>query len=203
VPELSKEHEVIVADSRGHGRSTRTDEPLSYHLLASDYVALLDLLDVDSVSVVGWSDGGIIGYDLAINYPDRVARLLTHGSNATPDGWNAGEIPQTAALTQSGEADVAAYKAMSSTPDQWEDFQAAVYEMWNTEPNFTTEQLASITAPTVIALAEHDEFIKRDHALYIAETIPGAFFVMMPDVSHLAIYQDPEIFLEVVQDFVD
>lgn len=203
VPELSKEHEIIVADTRGHGRSTRTEEPLSYHLLASDYVALLDVLEVDRVSVVGWSDGGIIGYDLAINHPDRVARLLTHGSNANPEGWNAGEIPQTAALTQSGESDVAAYKAMSLTPDAWEDFQAAVFEMWNTEPNFTTEQLASISAPTWIALGEHDEFIKRDHALYIAETIPGATFVMMPDVSHLATYQDPEMFLELIQDFMD
>src|SRR5215207_139246 len=61
VIDLMKDHKVIVADSRGHGRSTRTEEPYGYDLMASDYVALLDHLKIDKVALVGWSDGGIIG----------------------------------------------------------------------------------------------------------------------------------------------
>ena len=61
VKDLMKDHTVIVADSRGHGRSSRNAEAYSYELMASDYLALLDYLKFDKVALVGWSDGGIIG----------------------------------------------------------------------------------------------------------------------------------------------
>ncbi|WP_425591316.1 alpha/beta fold hydrolase [Brucella abortus] len=64
LPILARHHSVIVADSRGQGRSTRTDEPITYRLMADDYVALLDYLHIDKVDLVGWSDGGIIGLDI-------------------------------------------------------------------------------------------------------------------------------------------
>src|SRR5215813_3791184 len=67
---LSKTHKVIVADSRGQGRSTRTAEPLSYDLMASDYAALLDYLKIQKTALVGTSDGGIIGVDLAMTHPE-------------------------------------------------------------------------------------------------------------------------------------
>jgi alpha-beta hydrolase superfamily lysophospholipase len=60
VPALAASHQVIVADSRGHGRSTRSEQPFGYQLMADDYLALLDHLDIDKAALVGWSDGGII-----------------------------------------------------------------------------------------------------------------------------------------------
>jgi pimeloyl-ACP methyl ester carboxylesterase len=72
VAEMSKTHKVIVADSRGHGRSTRTKDTYEYALMASDYVALLDFLNVDKSALVGWSDGGNIGIDIA-NEPSQAA----------------------------------------------------------------------------------------------------------------------------------
>ena len=56
---LAKHHEIIIADSRGHGRSTRSSKPFGYELMANDYLALLDRLEIDKVALVGWSDGGI------------------------------------------------------------------------------------------------------------------------------------------------
>ena len=53
VTDLMKDHLVIVADSRGHGRSTRTEEPFGYDLMASDYIALLDFLGIGKVDLVG------------------------------------------------------------------------------------------------------------------------------------------------------
>jgi len=66
IPILVRNHyEVIVTDSRGHGRSTRTAEPYSYELMASDVLALLDYLKLTKVDLVGWSDGAIIGLAIA------------------------------------------------------------------------------------------------------------------------------------------
>lgn len=86
VIDLSKDHLVIVADSRGHGRSTRTEEPFGYDLMASDYLALLDYLKIDKVDLVGWSDGGIIGLDIAMSHPERLDHLFAHAANITTDG---------------------------------------------------------------------------------------------------------------------
>src|SRR5262249_38719252 len=77
---LSKSHKVIVADSRGQGRTTRTAEPLSYDLMASDYAALLDYLKIQNTALVGTSDGGIIGIDLAMIHPERVTKLFAHAA---------------------------------------------------------------------------------------------------------------------------
>ena len=85
VPALAKTHKVIVADSRGHGRSTRTSEPIGYDLMASDYVALLDYLKIPRTALVGWSDGGIIGIDIAMHHPERLTKLFAQGANVTPD----------------------------------------------------------------------------------------------------------------------
>jgi pimeloyl-ACP methyl ester carboxylesterase len=66
----------VVARSRAHGRSTNPDAPLSYALMADDMLNLLDKLEIDRADVVGWSDGGTIGLDLAMHHPERVGRLV-------------------------------------------------------------------------------------------------------------------------------
>jgi alpha-beta hydrolase superfamily lysophospholipase len=78
---LAMTREVIIADSRGHGRSTRSDKPFGYQLMADDYISLLDHLMIDKVALVGWSDGGIIGLDIAMRHPERLARLWAYGAN--------------------------------------------------------------------------------------------------------------------------
>src|SRR3954447_15064403 len=80
VATMMKTHKVIVADSPGHGRSTRTEEPYGYDLMASDYLALLDYLKIDKTALVGWSDGGIIGIDIALHHPERLTRLFAQAA---------------------------------------------------------------------------------------------------------------------------
>ena len=86
VPVLAKTHEVIIADSRGHGRSTRSNKPFGYELLADDYLALLDFLKIEKVALVGWSDGGIIGLDIAVRRAERLTKLWAFGANTTVTG---------------------------------------------------------------------------------------------------------------------
>lgn len=84
VPRLSGTHEVIVMDSRGQGRSSGPIEPLSYELMASDVIALMDGVHVRRASIVGVSDGGIIGLLLAIHHPERVDRLFAWARTSIP-----------------------------------------------------------------------------------------------------------------------
>ena len=86
VPLLSKTHKVVVVDNRGHGRSTMSEQPFSYNLMASDVLQLMDYLKIEKASIVGWSDGGIIGLILAIHHPERINKLFTYGTNYNLSG---------------------------------------------------------------------------------------------------------------------
>jgi pimeloyl-ACP methyl ester carboxylesterase len=86
IPVLAREYEVIVLDSRGHGRSTRSGEPMTYHLMADDVLAVMDSLHVSKAALVGWSDGAIIGLDIAIHQPERLTKLFAFGANSDTSG---------------------------------------------------------------------------------------------------------------------
>ena len=87
---LAPHHTVIVVDSRGHGRSTRDARPYGYDLMADDVVALLDTLHIAKADVVGWSDGAILGLDLAIRHPDRVGKVFAFAANTVTSGVQEG-----------------------------------------------------------------------------------------------------------------
>src|SRR5271156_250966 len=74
VTALAPHHTVVLMDSRGHGRSTRDSRPYGYDLMADDVVGLLDFLKIPRADIVGWSDGAILGLELAMRPPDRVGK---------------------------------------------------------------------------------------------------------------------------------
>jgi len=74
--------------------------------------------------------------------------------------------------------------------------------MWDTQPHWTKEQLSQIRVLTAIVLGDHDEGIKRDHTEYMASVIPGAKLIILKDVSHFAMLQDPEGYTKAILDFL-
>jgi len=69
VPVLAKHYQVIVIDSRGQGRSTSNNQAISYDLMASDVLKLMDFLKIKKAALIGWSDGANTGLDIAIHHP--------------------------------------------------------------------------------------------------------------------------------------
>ncbi|UGY08610.1 alpha/beta fold hydrolase [Phyllobacterium pellucidum] len=202
VADLSKDHMVIVAESRGHGRSTRTADPYSYDLMASDYVALLDYLKVDKAAIVGWSDGGIIGIDIAMKHPEKLTKVFAQAANTKVDGVKP-DVMQN--KTFAGYIDHAGqvYKKISPTPDQYDAFVEQISGMWASQPNWTDDDLKKINTPIAIVLGDHDEAITREHTDYMAKTIPGAKLIILDNASHFAMVQDPEGYNKAVRDFID
>lgn len=202
VPVLAKTHKVIIADSRGHGRSTRSSKPFGYELMADDYLALLDHLKIDKVALVGWSDGGNIGLDIAMRHPERLIKLWAFGANTVVTGLKDGfdkDPVFAAAIVEAGED----YKRVSPTPNEYDAFVAASGQMWNTQPDYRPEQIARIVTPTVITAGEYDEVVKREHTEEIARLIPGAKLLIVPGVSHFAHRQNPELYNRELTGFLD
>jgi pimeloyl-ACP methyl ester carboxylesterase len=176
---LAPRHKVIVVDSRGHGRSTRDARPYGYDLMADDVVALLDVLHVPKTDVVGWSDGAILGLDLAIRHSDRVGKVFAFAANTVTAGVQEG-VEKNPTFARFIERAGHEYAKLSATPKDYDAFVAQISKMWETEPNWTDDQLKSIRARVLVVDGDHDEAIKRAHTEYIAATIPGAGLLSRP-----------------------
>ncbi|MDF2943646.1 MAG: alpha/beta hydrolase [Herbinix sp.] len=198
---LGSGYQVVLIDSRGHGRSTRDDRPFTYQLMASDLLAVLDYLQLEKVGLVGWSDGADTALIFADLWPDRVAGVLFFGCNMDDNGTK--QITEYGpTLTTCFKCHSRDYARLSTTPNQFETLVDAVGIMQRTQPNYTALDLARIKVPVLIVQSEHDEFIKREHAEYLAKIIPNAELSILMDVSHFAPLQRPDQFNKVMLGFV-
>ena len=194
-------YRVIVLDSRGQGRSGRSSESISYHLLASDVLTLLDRLRITQVDLVGWSDGAIVGIDIAINHPDRLKRLFAFGANVDHSGVIDGgdKNPVFAEYLRRTKGE---YASLSPTPGKYHAMATQIEAMWLREPHFDRDQLARIRVPVTVADGEFDEVIRPEHERYIASAIPHANLVILPNVSHFAMLQNAPEFVDAVVAFL-
>lgn len=198
---VSSGHRAVLIDSRGHGRSTRDLRPFTYELMASDVLAVMDALHVEKAAVVGWSDGACIALILAMKAPARIAGVFFFGCNMDPSGTK--EIAQpNPILARCFGRHTKDYAELSATPDQFKTFAAAVGHMMKTQPNYSARDMADIHVPVAIVQSEHDEFIKPEHAEYLARSIRGAELILLPGVSHFAPLQRPEQFNAVMRAFL-
>jgi pimeloyl-ACP methyl ester carboxylesterase len=201
IPALSPHYRVIVMDSRGHGRSTRNAQPYGYDLMASDVLGLMDHLKIEKAAIVGWSDGAILGLDIAIHHPERLTKLFAFGANSDPSGVK--DVEHAANFAAYIVRARKEYESQSPTPREYDSFVAEIEKMWAVQPNFTAAQLASITVPTWIVDGDHEEAIKRENTLYMADHIPNASLLLQPGVSHFSFLQDPEQFNRDVLHFLE
>ena len=193
-------YQIVLIDSRGHGRSTRDERPIKYELMASDVLAVMDALKLEKATIVGWSDGAVIALILAMQAPERIAGIYSFGGNMDPTGIKQAE--SSPIIERCFGRCAKDYAQLSPTPDRYEELFAAFNLMIETEPNYSAKELAQIRVPVAIVHSEHDEFIKREHAEYLARSIPGAEFILLPGVSHFAPLQRPEQFNTVLLKFL-
>ncbi|HEX9036013.1 MAG TPA: alpha/beta hydrolase [Ktedonobacterales bacterium] len=183
----------IVINSRGHGRSTRDARPYTYELMASDVMAVMDTLGIASAALAGWSDGACVALILAAQAPQRAVGVFFFACNMDPSGANEG-IEVTAILQRCMARHRLDYAALSATSGDFDAFSDAVALMQQTQPNYTVADLAAISVPVAIVQSEPDEFIRREHAEYLARSIPNARLLILPGVTHFAPLQRPDQF---------
>lgn len=192
---------VIAVDSRGHGRSTRDDAPMAYDEMARDVIGILDRLGIAAAAAVGWSDGAVTGLAMARMAPERVRGVFYFACNVDASG--ALPFAMTPTIERCLERHRKDHAALSAAPDGFDRLFAAVGAMQQSQPDYSAADLAAIGIPVTVAQAEHDEFIRSEHADYIAASIPGAQLVRLAGVSHFAPVQRPALFNAAVLAFLE
>jgi pimeloyl-ACP methyl ester carboxylesterase len=190
IVDLARDHLVIAPDSRGHGRSTDVAGPMHYADMAQDMIGLMDQLHIARADIVGWSDGGNIGLDMAMKHPERVGRLVTIGANYDAAGLVDPVSPASPDNAEFADGK-ALYQRVSATPENWPVLYRQVTEMWRTEPHYTPDQLGRIRSPVLVLAGDHDA-VRRSHTDALAQAIPGAEERIFPHAGHMVLMQEPD-----------
>jgi pimeloyl-ACP methyl ester carboxylesterase len=192
---FSPHYKVIVADSRGHGKSELGTGRLMYEQMAEDLNALLEKLKAKPVYVLGWSDGGILGLLLAIRHPDKVGKLAIMGANLNPEGaydwalkWAIQEDRRAAAMIAKGD-----------TSQPWSVMRQHL-DLLVKQPHIPVADLVKVKAPTLVMSGDKD-VIRDDHTLQIFHGIPQAQLAIFPGATHIIPSEDHELFNHTVARF--
>ena len=147
------------------------------------------LLDV---SFVGWSDGAILGIDLAIRHPDRVNKVFAFAANTVTSGVKDGvdKNPTFAAYIERAGKE---YAKLSPTPKEYEAFVGQISQMWATQPSWTDVQLKAIKTPVLVVdgSAVKDKLVEAPITLTAGLHAIRVRFVDETSYTHISVYWQP------------
>jgi pimeloyl-ACP methyl ester carboxylesterase len=194
IPFFARTNRVIVADSRAQGRSADPSDSLTYKMMAEDFNALLEAKHLDSVQVIGWSDGGIIGLLLAIRHPDKVKKLAISGANLAPDTFAINA--ELLNLVKADYNDL--LSKQTKTAEDRNDLK--LMRILVEEPNIPVSALESIKCPTLVIGGDQD-LINLQHTVLISRHIPRSYLWIIPGTGHSGAISRKDAFNSTIKDF--
>lgn len=177
-------YRLIAPDLRGHGRSTGASATYSFKQSALDVFALLDHLQIGGVKVIGLSGGGITALHMATIQPARVTAMVVISAPAAfPEPAKA--IQRVFCEAMLSEAERVRMRQRHQRPGQLETLVAQAHAMADgDDPNFTRDELASITAETLIVFGDRDFLYPVSLAVELREAIPRSWLWVVPNGGH-------------------
>lgn len=208
IPALATRHQVIGVEMQGHGRTADIDRPITPSGLAGDVVGLLDHLGIERAHVLGHSMGAAVALELAVNHPTRVDSIVPVSASVRPEGMHedltdpAKQATSTRMPTQQDFAEFrGAYMRLSPHPDHFDDFLANLSSSNADLQGWSDEQLAAITAPTLIVLGDHD-FVTVEHAALMQHLIAGARLAVLPHTTHMTATKRADLLVPMLTEFL-
>lgn len=159
IPQLSKNRKVIAVELQGHGHSPYSDRKLSITTLASDVEKLMDYLKIDSADIAGYSMGGSVAYQFAVQSPKRLKKLVIISSTYKTDGW----LPVVNGAFKDFKPEFfdntplqTAYDAVAPDKTNWRKFLAQMFAFAKEPFNVGDANIAKIAAPVLIISGDND-----------------------------------------------
>ena len=203
--DFAARYRLFLPERRGHGHTPDVAGPLSYQDMAADTITFIESVVGGSAHLVGWSDGGIVALLVAIARPDLVRKVVAMGANFLPgpessaapamlDHMSA-DAPAMAALREMYEA------ASPDGADHWPVVVNKVVDMIRTQPTISTNDLARISAPTLVLVGD-DDLMTLEHTIALYRAIPNSELAIVPGASHALPMEKPEQANRLMLDFL-
>jgi len=209
IDHLAKTHQTVALDSREQGKSSGSDQQISYALMASDVNNLAAHLDLTGITIVGQSDGGITALTAALNYSEVVTRLILLGVN-----FNHAVLPEIGkeylrSFKVPKEFDRSQFPGMYlddylSGGRRMQDYQTLFDEManmWTTSPNYTALDMARIDVPVLVISGDRED-MPLDHTLALYAALPNAQLLVVPGATHFLQREKPLLLHTAVSTFL-
>ena len=201
-PRLRDRFRVIGPDLRGHGKSDNPEDRLDLRSMADDVAALLDVLQLESAHICGFSGGASTGLFFGLRHPTRTRTLTLISNNARRDEARSNSAfwsPER--LAGDDPLWLEAMNRSHSVPPQ------RILGWWAEEdrfrPDFTAEELSTIEAPTLIVAGDRDPIIPLEQSVFLYSSLRDARFCVVPGVGHGATHRAAPLIERVIMQFVD
>jgi pimeloyl-ACP methyl ester carboxylesterase len=220
IPALASGRRVVAVDFQGHGRTNDLDRPFSAAAFATDVRGVLDHLNVGRADIFGFSVGGAVALELAINHPERVRKVIVSSTSFAASGMRGSEnADAVGAMTVdmiAGTPMEAAYLAKSPHPDR-EHLQGLLDKLGATYeggfPDRTEAEIRGMDAPTLITVGDAD-MVSLEHAIEFLRLrggdvngdlagLPASHLAVFPGTTHFFGLARTDLVRDVVIGFLD
>ncbi len=195
---FKKKYRVIIADSRGQGKSELKTDSLTYNQIAKDWEGLAKHLKLDSLSIIGWSDGGIVGLKMGINNNIKIKKIVSMAANLRPD--STAVHPWVIDLIKK-EFDEIKLKIKEDDKTQNWNLKKQLLGLTRVQPNIPKSALSKIKTKVLIVAGDEDG-IKSEHSIEIYKNLQKAQLCIMPGETHFTPSSNPELFNSIADKFL-
>ncbi len=204
IDKLAEHYRLILVDLRGHGHSTNPENKFTHREAANDVFHLLDKLGIDHFSAMGMSTGGMTLLHMATAQPKRIdAMVLISATTHFPDQARA--IMRRASFNTMPKEVQEMYRECAKRGDEQIGQLIAQFNAFHEnydDMNFTTENLSTITARTLVVHGDRDNFFPVEIAENLKNSIPEAELWIIPYGEHVPIYDFKVPFISTALQFL-
>ncbi len=215
IPELAKTRKVIALELQGHGHTPYSDRKLSRATLANDVEKVMDYLKIDSADIAGYSFGGQVAYQFAIQSPKRLRKLVIISSVYKSDGWVAGISDVFKNMKPEHFANSplqTAYEAVAPDKTKWTKFLEQMIPAAGEQFNIGDSNIAKIKAPVLIISGDNDGMDKielgKTYKLLgggVAaglQPMPKSHIAIIPDQDHVSVMMQTKTIFGYLESFL-
>ncbi|MFT3980460.1 MAG: alpha/beta hydrolase [Ferruginibacter sp.] len=215
IPELSKSRKVIAIEMQGHGHSPFSDRKLNIVTLASDVEGLMNYLKIDNADVAGFSMGGSVAYQFAVNYPKRLRNLVIISSTYKSSGW----LPVVNSAFKDFKPDFfddtpikTAYDSVAPDKTKWRKYIEQMIAFADVPFNVGDANIAKIKSPVLLISGDNDgldkvELMKTYQLLgggisADLAPMPKSQLAIVPSQGHVSVMMQTKTILGFLDEFL-
>ncbi len=219
---IASNYRLIIFDNRGMGETSSSDKEYTIPQFADDTAGLMEVLNIDKANILGWSMGTYVAQELAINYPDKVGKLILYAADPGSDHLIDQKPEGLALVTDTSgteeERDERLLRALfpeewleenpdpstylpaieETTPDDIINRHAEAMDVWQG----SYDRSPNIKSETLLIAGTEDIIPPPSNSYLIAEQIPDASVILIKGGGHGVMYQYPKKFSDYILSFL-